>query len=171
MTQINRWDSVFRAVTAPASRHRANAERTRQQRPRATDLARAHEIANPRARHRLAAHPHLRINHNLEPKLTPEFAQQTDIARSLVPESEIVTFMQLNCVQAVTQDLLNEITRAEQRQVSRERQQQHRVNSGLLQQPQLLRHRGQQLQPRIRTQYPHRMRLKSYHDRFHPTLL
>ena len=50
----------------------------------------------------------------------------------LLTAANFYALVHLDRVQSITQDALNKITCAEQRKISRERQQQHRINSGLL---------------------------------------
>src|SRR5262249_19066677 len=126
----------------------------------------SHQLANARARNRLSAQAHLRVHNHLKTQLASKLREQVNVTRSFVPKMKVVAFVRFDCLEPVAKDLLHKIPGPHEGQIPREGQKQNRINSGLPHEPQLLWSRRQQLRRCIRTQNPHRMRLKCHRNRF-----
>src|ERR1022692_995686 len=97
--QVNRRDSVFRSVTAPAPGGRENAEGTRQQMASPADAARGNQFPNVAAGNIFPAQPHFEIIVHFKSHLASQVAQHLNVALRFVSEVEVVAFMNFASMQ------------------------------------------------------------------------
>src|SRR5208282_2586515 len=97
-------------------------------------------------RNPLPAQAHLGIIVDLKSHFPAQIAQHLNVARRLVPEVEVVAFVDFPGMQALLQDFMGKLVRRHQRKIARKREQQDRVDPGGFQQAQFFRKRSQQFQ-------------------------
>ena len=67
---------------------------------------------------------------NFESHFVPHLAQRLDVARRLVAEMKVVSLVNFASVQPSLQDFVRELVGRHQRQVTREGENERRVNAG-----------------------------------------
>src|SRR5215469_7641013 len=116
------------------------------------------------AGYRFPADRHLGVGDDLESHLAAKSRQHGHITGRFVAEMEVVSLVYLDRLQSLFQDAMCELMRSHQRQVARERQQQHRIDPRLLQESKFLRCWSQQLEGTVRAQDADRMWLEGDSD-------
>jgi hypothetical protein len=78
--------------------------------------------------------------------LPAQLAQQLNVPRCLVPEVEVVAFVNFPGMKPLLKNFMGKLVRRHQRKIAREGEQQDRIDAGGFQESQLFRKRSQQLQ-------------------------
>src|SRR5271157_1974255 len=157
--------SVLLPIASSAARSGEDTERPSQQRARLTYFAGGKQFADLAAGDVMPTPQLLGIDDCLEAHLLAERTQRVHVPLRLVAEMEVVTFVHLAGMEPFNQHLLAEIVCRHQREVTRERQQQHGIYAGSLQQLQLDRQRRQELGRDVWPQNAERMGFEGHHHR------
>ena len=122
------------AVAAAAPGIGEDAEGPAQQRARLPHFPFGDQLADLAAGNVMPAQQLLGIDRGLETKLFAQVGQRVHVALRLMAEVEVVAFVHFARVQGLDQHLPGEVVRRHQREVAGERQHQHGIHAGLLQQ-------------------------------------
>src|SRR5579864_1915056 len=92
------------------------------------------ELAHAAAGDSFSMQSHFRIDENIKSKFLAEFSQLFAVAFGAMSKMEISSFVHLSCLQTLRHDRLRKISGRDRGESLIERQHQHRVNPGALEQ-------------------------------------
>src|ERR1035441_9094561 len=104
-------------------------------------------------RNPLPARAHLPIVMNLKSHFAAKIPQQVNISCRLVPEVEVVAFMNFAGMQPLLQNSMSKLVRRHEREIAREGKEQDRIDTGGFQQTQFFRKRRDRKSTRLNSSH------------------